>query len=1367
MNKKNIEAIYPLSSAQQGMLFETLYAPESGIHVEQLSCALQGNLDLTTFEQAWQRVIDRHPTLRTGFVWKEQNEPLQVVLQRVEVPLERYDWRRLSSPEQQEQLEAFLEADRHRGFQLSKAPLMRLSLIHLAEDDYQLIWSHHHILLDGWSLPLIFKEVFAFYQVFRKGQDLHLEQPRPYRDYIAWLKQQDLSKAETFWQKTLQGCTKPTPLGMKADPGSFSGQEQGYGKQRAYLPAPALHQLQSLARQYRLTLNTLVQGVWALLLSRYSGEEDVVFGTTVSGRPSDLAGSESMIGLFTNTLPVRVKVFSKASLCSWLKDIQTYNFGLRQYEYSPGGKVHQWSGLPGSLPLYESIVVFENYPSNVDLGQSSDLRVDILDYRFKGTQTKYALILQVKAGPELRLQLVYDGRRLDRTNVTQILEHFQVLLQDVIADPEQHLTTLLDKIPANQIPKIRPLQKSEQQGLETTFVAPRTPVEEVVAGIWANILGLEQVGINDNFFELGGHSLLATQVMSHVRNALQLELPLRCLFESPTVAGLAKSIETSNPESDLQAPPIQRVSRDGELPLSFAQQRLWFLEQLEPGTATYNIPAAVLLTGSLNGVALEQSLNQVIKHHEALRTNFATVEGRPIQIIKEALTLTLLVIDLQDLSDPEREFEVRRLATEEAQIPFDLEQGPLLRVTLLRLSQEEHIVLLTMHHIVSDGWSMGVLLRELAALYEAFSTGKSSSLPELPIQYADFAAWQQQWLQGEVLETKLAYWKQQLGGNLPVLQLPTDHPRAAVKTRRGAIQSFLLPSTLSQELHALSRKESVTLFMTLLAAFQALLHRYTNQDDIVVGTDVANRNRIETESLIGFFVNLLVLRTDLSGNPSFRELLGRVRKVALGAYAHQDLPFEKLVEALRPERNSSHTPLFQVLFVLQNAPMPPLELPGLTLRLLEVDNETSKFDLALFLTETERGLVATWQYNADLFEAATIARISAHFATLLDSIVAQPNARLNALEMLTETEREQGAVEKTEQKALKLKKFMNVKPKAVNLSQERLIKTDYLQPGETLPLVIQPDVDDIDLVEWVQSNREFIETNLLKHGAILFRGFKVNSVPEFENFAQAVCPELFGEYGDLPREGISSKVYGSTPYPSDQAILFHNESSHLHRWPMKIWFFCVQPAQQGGETPIVDSRKIFQLLDPKIRARFQQKQLMYVRNYTDNLDVSWQEFFHTTDKSVVEDYCRQACINFEWKDNGLRTRQIRPAVTKHPKTDELVFFNQIQLHHISCLDPAVRESLLSLFGEENLPRHVYYGDRTPIEDSVIDEIQAVYRQATISFPWRKGDVLMLDNMLTAHGRNPYVGSRKIVVAMGEMMTQKQMEQRVLEEAHAQ
>src|SRR5829696_8711773 len=462
---------------------------------------------------------------------------------------------------------------------------------------------------------------------------------------------------------------------------------------------------------------------------------------------------------------------------------------------------------------------------------------------------------------------------------------------------------------------------------------------------------------------------------------------------------------------------LQKIVRRlpcAELPLSFAQQRLWFLDQLAPGSAAYNLSGRLRLEGPLDAASLEASLNEIVRRHEALRTIFSTHDGEPVQIILSELRLALPLIDLSHLPAAERETAIRQLCEEEASQPFDLSTGPLVRVRLLRLAklpEEEHVLLLSMHHIISDGWSIGLLIRELATLYEAYAAGTESALKELSLQYGDYARWQRESLQGEVLDRQLAYWREHLGGELPVLQLPLDKPRSATSSFHGATFSYNLSKNISEELEALSRKEGVTLFMSLLAAFQLLLWRYSGQEDIVVGTPVANRTRAETEELIGFFVNALVLRADMSGNPTFRELLQRVRETALGAYAHQDIPFEKLVEELAPERNLNVTPLFQVMFALENAPLPEVEAHGLKMRPEALTGDTAKFDLALGIVETPLGLVADWQYRSELFEAATIERMASHFQMLLEGIIADPDARIADLPLLTSSERRQLLVE--------------------------------------------------------------------------------------------------------------------------------------------------------------------------------------------------------------------------------------------------------------------------------------------------------------------------------------------------------------------
>jgi amino acid adenylation domain-containing protein/non-ribosomal peptide synthase protein (TIGR01720 family) len=549
------------------------------------------------------------------------------------------------------------------------------------------------------------------------------------------------------------------------------------------------------------------------------------------------------------------------------------------------------------------------------------------------------------------------------------------------------------------------------------YVAPRTPIEELLAQIWAQVLKVEAVGVYDNFFELGGHSLLATQLVSRIRNIFKVELPLRELFTTGTLGELALFIEQLQQQNlQLSAPPILPRAKNTDLPLSYAQQRLWFLDQFEPNSSSYNIPVALRLVGTLNVAALDKSLQEIIHRHEALRTNFVTVDGQPTQIIREQGTGNreqeiISIVDLKHLSTTEQESALQQLVQQQAIEAFDLASEPLLRATLLVLSQAKHVFLLCMHHVVSDAWSINVLIQELAALYNAYSQGQFPSLAPLPIQYADFAIWQRDWLQGDVLQSQLIYWQQQLANAPALLSLPTDRTRPAVQTFAGAYQQFALSIELTDRLVKLSQEQGCTLFMTLLAAYDILLYRYTGQSDILVGSPIANRNRNEIEGLIGFFVNTLVMRTDLAGNRSFSELLTRVREVALSAYAHQDLPFEMLVEALQPERDLSHTPLFQVMFVLQNAPMSALELTGLTVTPLMTEAVTAKFDLTLSMQNTATGLVGVWEYNTDLFDASTIARMTGHFVTLLEGIITNPQQQISQLPLLTEVEQQQLLVE--------------------------------------------------------------------------------------------------------------------------------------------------------------------------------------------------------------------------------------------------------------------------------------------------------------------------------------------------------------------
>lgn len=688
-------------------------------------------------------------------------------------------------------------------------------------------------------------------------------------------------------------------------------------------------------------------------------------------------------------------------------------------------KFIEWPGIDGNAPAQRLYKTGDRArwrrDGSVQFFGRADFQVKIRGFRIEPGEVEAVL----QQHPAVRQAAVIAHRDPDGdTQLVAYFTHREEVEPTTISGLREFLKGKLPEymVPGFFIPlEVMPLTSSgkiarkalpapdrSQVVKEERFVAPRTELEEQLTMIWAEVLKLDRIGITANFFEIGGHSLLATQLISRVRDGLGVELPLRSLFEAPTVSRFAPLVEEAIARGGhRQAPPILPVSRDRELPLSFGQQRLWFFDQYEPGSGVYNIPAIVRLEGDLDLDALSRSLNEVIRRHEVLRTTFASENGRPKLVIAAESRLTISVEDLRDVPEEEREAKVRALAFREAFRPFDLSGGPLLRVRLWKMAEREHVAALTMHHIVSDGWSSGVLIREMAELYQASRTGRPSPLPELTIQYADYAAWQRGWLQGEVLERELDYWRGQLEDGGEPLDLPTDRPRPAAQTNRGAAETFALPASLTARLKQIGQVEGATLFMTLLAGFQALLHRYSGQERISVGTPIANRHYSEIEPLIGFFVNTLVMRTDLGGEPSFRQLLQRVREVALGAYAHQEMPFDKLVDALGVERHLNHSPLFQVMFILQNTPPQEIQVEGLKITEFETGTDVATFDLTLAMAEEGDRLTGAVEYNTDLFDRETIVRMMVHFNLLLESAVAAPDQPMTLLPLMPETERRQ------------------------------------------------------------------------------------------------------------------------------------------------------------------------------------------------------------------------------------------------------------------------------------------------------------------------------------------------------------------------
>ncbi|HVG43309.1 MAG TPA: condensation domain-containing protein, partial [Longimicrobium sp.] len=566
----------------------------------------------------------------------------------------------------------------------------------------------------------------------------------------------------------------------------------------------------------------------------------------------------------------------------------------------------------------------------------------------------------------------------------------------------------LDALPLTRNGKVdrRALPDPDADLSGAGYVEPETETERRVAEIWAQVIGVPRVGAHDDFFVLGGHSLLATQVISRVREVFGVELPLRALFGAPHLSAFAAQVDAAvQGGAGADAPVAARGGND--LPLSFAQERLWFIDRLEPGSTAYNVAMPLRLGGALQVPALERALGELVRRHAVLRTRFAVVDGAPVQRIEPAGAFRLEVDDVSALSADEREAEIARRAAAERSTPFDLEAGPLFRARLVRAAADDHLLQMALHHAVTDGWSTGILLRELTALYGAFSRGEPSPLPELPVRYADFAAWQRDRLRGERLAEQVAWWREHLAGAPAVLTLPTDRPRPPAQSHRGDRIGFSLPAPLAGGLRAAALEQHATPFMALLAAFTLVLARWSGQDDVVVGTPVAGRTRRETEGLIGLFVNTLPIRTGLDGDPSFRALLGRVREATLGAYAHQDLPFERLVEELAPERSLSHAPVFQVMLTLQNDPEGPGEgFAGLDMRGVGGGQGTAKADLSLMLAETADGRIAgTLEFATDLFDPATAHRLAEHLHTLVAAALDAPDAPVSTLPLIGDEER--------------------------------------------------------------------------------------------------------------------------------------------------------------------------------------------------------------------------------------------------------------------------------------------------------------------------------------------------------------------------
>ncbi|WP_257022650.1 non-ribosomal peptide synthetase [Pigmentiphaga litoralis] len=905
------------------------------------------------------------------------------------------------------------------------------------------------------------------------------------------------------------------------------------------------------------------------------------------------------------------------------------------------------------------------------------------------------------------------------------------------------------KVDRHALPEVVPEQSEE-------YEMPLGDMETALADLWGEILRVASVSRNDNFFAMGGNSIAALRLTARIKADMHVELPLRDVFQNSSLRSLALHVAKLHSQpAEMLTGPTTRIGRQSSQPVSPMQHRLWLTERIGRGSASqgpaaYNMALALRLNGALNSDALKMAIEAVVLRHEVLRTVYPEDDsGNPVVVIQAAQPLEV-PIDVIPNDAMEATAKVAQLIKQTADLPFDLENGPLLRARLIRLSSKSHLLVLAVHHIAFDGWSESVFFRDLAEYYEALCLDRSVDLPALNVQYADYAVWHRKHLHATLLEAA-AFWQKYLSDAPAVSTLKLDFPRRPGVTTQGDAVTVVIPGSTSDAVRKVARTNRTSVFLILLAVFLAQMHRLSEKDDLVVGTDVAGRDQPDLEDLIGFFVNVVPIRSRWMNGANFCQWLEQTQAMFLQALEHAYVPFDQIIGHVKAPRGRGHSPLVQLLFVMQNVPRSNITMTGLEVEVVPAVTRTSKFDLAVFVSDDPKGLQAEWVYSSALYRRETIESLSAAWCEALHRAVAVPNGSMDSL--FPSPLKESLMTVPPLSHSAKLDKLKNLVRKDVAAPSKVLasVRTSFLSSGKEFPLVIQPASMDLDAVAWAEGNREFIETSLRKHACLLFRGFGLDTPQDFEAFAEAMQPGLYGGYGDLPKKQGGRNTYRSTPYPERQMILYHNESAHLDRWPRKQWFFCELPSKVGGATPIVDCREMLRRLPAGIVADFEQKGILYVRTFVPRLDVSWQDFFKTESRDEVEARLAGAGIEWRWLDeNTLQTRTRCPAVISHPLTGERVFFNQVQLHHVSCLEADVRDDLLALVGAERMTRQAFYGDGSPISDATMHIVGRTYEACAVRFEWLPGDVVMLDNMLAAHARDPYEEPRKIVVAMGDM-----------------
>jgi amino acid adenylation domain-containing protein len=968
-------AEYPQSYSQRAMWFLHRLDPQSPAYHVGFAVRIRSAVDGSALADALQHLVIRHSALRTTFADSDCG-PIQIVAGYAPAPFTEV----AASGWSEEDLQCAVRNAYAQPFDLERGPAVRVTLFNRAEDDHLLLIVAHHIVIDGWSFALFLQELLAIYHAERTGVPAALPAPAArYADYVAWQRQQlagpEGARLWAFWQQELAGALPV--LALPADFPRPPVQNHAGATEVFDLGSDLTARLRGLARAEGVTLYVLLLAAFHVLLAGLAAQEETLIGSPMAGRSRpEFAG---IVGDFINMVVLRVRSRPQQTFRDLLGQVRhTVLVALDHQEFPFALLVERLLGSgrdPSRSPIFQVSFDLQRLQrfgalAPLFLAYHPDARL-VVDgmtlepFYFPQQEGQFDLGLQLAEAEDTIVGgFKYSTALFAAATVHRMLGLYQSLLEKIVAEPHTTTGALLREFGTLDLNAF--LTHLRQQDIK----------------LWVD-----------------GDKLRVNAPAGSLTPVLQKEIAQR---KDALVAVLKQAPGVSE-----SAPALKPIRRNGPLRLSFSQQRLWFLDQMTPGSAAYNIPMAVTIDGPLHLSALQRSLDEVVRRHEVLRTHFVAVDGQAAQVIDSPQSLAMPIVDLAYLEEEARMAEAHRLVLAEAQRPFVLSEGPLLRSLLVCLDPQRHLLVLTVHHIAADAWSLGILTRELGALYQACAGGQDSPLAPLPFQYADFADWQREWAQGERMQRELAYWMQQLKGPLPLLDLPTDYPRPPVLSTRGTRREFSLPRAVLDDLNAFCRREGVTLYMALLAVFKTLLYRYTRQEDIIIGSPVAGRHLAETEGLIGFFVNNLVLRTNLSGDPTFREVLARVRQVTLTAYDNQHVPFDRLVETLQPERDLSRLPFFQVLFNLHNAAIEELKLENVKMERYKFETTTSRYDLTLELWERPEGLLIDVEYCTELFAEATIQRMLGHFAVLLTGAIAEPDSKIAALPLLTPAERRQ------------------------------------------------------------------------------------------------------------------------------------------------------------------------------------------------------------------------------------------------------------------------------------------------------------------------------------------------------------------------